>query len=131
MFHLYLQFPENRFLRHDLSGQYQDNKLLEKSDNSKLTLKQQKSSVLSSPQEAKSKRFTMHPSQGLHRDFNFHCSHSTLPRPLATLPKELFKEALSNPAIHYKHIHSSVLIAPFAGVFFPQIATLSHIQSSA
>lgn len=27
MFHLYLQFPENRFLRHDLSGQYQDNKL--------------------------------------------------------------------------------------------------------
>jgi len=39
MFHLYLQFPENRFLRHDLSGQYQDNKLLEKSDNGKLTFK--------------------------------------------------------------------------------------------
>lgn len=39
MFHLYLQFPENRFLRHDLSGQYQDNKLLEKSDNGKLSFK--------------------------------------------------------------------------------------------
>ena len=60
-----------------------------------LLLKQQKSSVLSSPQEAKSKRFTMHPSQGLHHDFNFHCSYSTLPRPLAILPKELFKEVFS------------------------------------
>lgn len=53
MFHLYLQFPENRFLRHDLSGQYQDNKLLEKSDNGKLTFKTTKKQCPKQPSRGK------------------------------------------------------------------------------
>lgn len=67
-------------------------KILKNQTTANLLLRQQKSRVLSSPQDANSKLFPMCPSQGLHCDLDFHCSHSTLLRLLPVSPKVLFKE---------------------------------------
>ena len=67
-------------------------KILKNQTTANLLLRQQKSRVLSSPQDANSKLFTMCPSQGLHCDLDFHCSRSTLLGLLPVSPKVLFKE---------------------------------------